>query len=247
MSIESQDDYEGMTRAGQVVAQVLRAMETAVEVGIATIELDEIGAAILKSHGARSAPQLVYNCPSATLISVNDAIVHGLPNRRKLCAGDLVKLDVTAEVGGYMADAAVTVALPGATDAATRLRDCAATAFENACSTATAGRRVSAIGASVEKTVRSQGFAVIRALSGHGIGRTIHEPPTVLNYYDPFQRDLLTEGLVLTIEPLIAEAPTEMVEDRDGWTLRTRNGCLAAHHEHTVIITRSAPIVVTRH
>jgi methionyl aminopeptidase len=246
MSIESQADYEGMTRAGQVVAQVLRAMEAAVEVGISTIELDAIGAAILKNQGARSAPQLVYNCPSATLISVNDEIVHGLPSRRTLRAGDLVKLDVTAELDGYMADAAVTVALPGATDAATRLRDCVTTAFENACLTATIGRRVSAIGAVVEKTVRSQGFAVIGTLSGHGIGRTIHEPPTVLNYYDPFQHDLLTEGLVLTIEPLIAEAPTGVVEDRDGWTLRTTNGCLAAHHEHTVIITRSAPIVVTR-
>ena len=245
MSIESQDDLDGITHAGRVVAGVLKAMASAVEAGITTRDLDGIGAAVLKREGARSAPRLHYSCPSDNLISVNDEIVHGLPGPRRLRAGDVVKLDVTAEVGGYIADAATTIVLPGGTENGERLRTCAVAAFEAGCPAATAGRRVSEIGRAVEREVSSRGFSVLRELSGHGVGRRIHEEPTVANYFDPFQRDMLTDGLVLTIEPLISEQRTGIVQDADGWTLRTRNGCLAAHYEHTMIITKGAPIIVT--
>jgi methionyl aminopeptidase len=245
MSIESAADLDGITRAGRVVAEVLRAMERATKIGVTTGEIDAIGAAVLARHGAHSAPQRVYGCPTATLISVNDEIVHGLPGARTLKAGDIVKLDVTADVDGYVADAATTIVLPDGSENALRLRDCAMAAFRAGVAAATAGRRVSEIGRAVEREVVSRRFHVLRDLSGHGVGRTIHEPPTVRNYFDPFQPDRLTEGLVLTIEPLIAERRTSIVEDPDGWTLRTRNGCLAAHYEHTMIITRDAPIIVT--
>jgi len=245
MSIESQEDLDGITLAGRVVAGVLKAMESAVETGISTRELDEIGASVLRRNGARSAPQIQYGCPAHNLISVNDEIVHGLPGPRTLRPGDVVKLDVTAEVGGYIADAATTVVLPGGSESSERLRGCAIAAFEAGCAAASAGRRVSAIGRAVEREVVSRGFSVLRELSGHGVGRRIHEEPTVANYFDPFQRDMLTEGLVLTIEPLISERRTGIVEDADGWTLRTRNGCLAAHYEHTLIITKGTPVIVT--
>ena len=245
MSIESQADLDGITHAGRIVASVLRAMESAVEVGITTQELDNIGASALRRDGARSAPRLLYGCPSHNLISVNDEIVHGLPGRRPLQPGDVVKLDVTAEVDGYIADAATTVVLPGRDHNGERLRTCAMAAFDAGCTAAAAGRRVSEIGRAVEREVSSRGFAVLRELAGHGVGRRIHEEPTVSNYFDPFQRDLLTEGLVLTIEPLIAERRTTVVQDSDGWTLRTRNGCLAAHYEHTLIITAGSPNIVT--
>ncbi len=245
MSIESQDDLDGITHAGRVVASVLKAMASAVEAGITTRDLDGIGAAVLKREGARSAPRLHYRCPSDNLISVNDEIVHGLPGARALRAGDVVKLDVTAEVGGYIADAATTIVLAGGHENGERLRTCAVAAFEAGCTAATAGRRVSEIGRAVEREVSSRGFSVLRELSGHGVGRRIHEEPTVANYFDPFQRDMLTDGLVLTIEPLISEQKTGIMQDADGWTLRTRNGCLAAHYEHTMIITKGAPIIVT--
>jgi methionyl aminopeptidase len=119
-------------------------------------------------------------------------------------------------------------------------------AFTAGLIAARAGHRVAEIGRAVEREVVKRGFYVLRELSGHGVGRTIHEPPTVLNYFDPFQKDLLTEGLVLTIEPLISQRRTRVVEGEDGWTLRTRNGCRAAHHEHTIIITRGDPVIVTR-
>jgi methionyl aminopeptidase len=179
------------------------------------------------------------------LISVNDEVVHGLPGDRALEPGDVVKIDVTAETGGYIADAATTVILPGASVEARDLRDCAVSAFEAGFTAARAGRRVSDIGRAVEREVSARGFHVLRELSGHGVGRTIHEQPTVLNYFDPFQRDVLTEGLVLTIEPLISARRTRLRACEDGWTLKTSNGCLAAHHEHTIIITNGAPIIVT--
>ena len=245
MSIESQADFDGISRAGRVVASVLKAMESAVEVGITTQELDEIGASALRQSGARSAPRQLYGCPAYNLISVNDEVVHGLPGRRTLRSGDVVKLDVTAEIDGYIADAAMTVVLPGGPESGERLRRCAMAAFDAGAAAATAGRRVSEIGRAVEREVSSHGFAVLRELAGHGVGRHIHEEPTVANYFNPHQRDVLTEGLVLTIEPLIAERRTGVKQDSDGWTLRTRNGCLAAHYEHTLIITNGTPVVVT--
>jgi methionyl aminopeptidase len=245
MSIESQADFEGISRAGRVVAGVLKAMASAVEAGITTQELDDIGASKLRQHDARSAPRQLYGCPAYNLISVNDEVVHGLPGPRALRPGDVVKLDVTAEVDGYIADAATTVVLPGGLETGERLQRCAIAAFDAGAAAARSGHRVSAIGRAVEREVSSHGFAVLRELAGHGVGRHIHEEPTVANYFDPHQRDVLTEGLVLTIEPLIAERRTGVKQDADGWTLRTRNGCLAAHYEHTLIITNGAPVIVT--
>jgi methionyl aminopeptidase len=160
-------------------------------------------------------------------------------------SGDVVKIDVTAETGGYIADAATTVVLAAASNEALELRDCAVSAFEAGFTGARAGRRVSEIGRAVEHEVTARGFHVLRELSGHGVGRTIHESPTVLNYFDPFQRDMLTEGLVLTIEPLISARRTRLRSCEDGWTLKTANGCLAAHHEHTILVTNGAPIILT--
>jgi methionyl aminopeptidase len=245
MSIDSDGDLAGIMRAGRVVAETLRAMEAAVAPGVTTAELDAIGAESLNDLGGQSAPQTTYGCPAATLISVNDEIVHGLPGTRVLRPGDVVKIDVTADVDGYIADAATTLVLRGGSDTAWQLRDCAVSAFDCGLAAARAGRLVSDIGREVEREVSRHGFHVLRALSGHGVGRTIHEEPTVYNFFNPFQRDVLTEGMVLTIEPLISEHRTGIVQDADGWTLRTLDGCLAAHHEHTLIITDGAPVLVT--
>jgi methionyl aminopeptidase len=245
MSIESAADLDGIRLAGRVVALALDAMVREIRPGMTTRDLDAVGADVLHQHRARSAPQVIYGCPSMNLISVNDEIVHGLPGRRVLNAGDIVKIDVTADTGGYIADAATTVVLPEGSDDAARLRDCAVSAFQAGLGAARAGRRVSEIGRAVQQEVSARGFHVLRELSGHGVGRTIHEPPSVPNYFDPFQRDLLTEGLVLTIEPLISERRTRVHGCDDGWTLKTANGCLAAHHEHTIIVTNTDPVIVT--
>jgi len=245
MSIDSDDDLQALRRVGRLVGEALAAMEQAAEPGMRTADLDDIGASVLKGAGARSAPQLVYGFPGFNLLSVNDEIVHGIPGRRRLAPGDVLKLDVTAELDGYIADAARTLVLPPGSPVAERLRDSARHAFDRAAGFARAGELVSTIGKHVERSVKADGFSVVRALSGHGVGRTIHEAPSVPNYFDRRQRDVLTEGLVLTIEPIISERPCRAVDDRDGWTIRTSDGSLAAHYEETIVITSGAPIVLT--
>ena len=227
------------------MALALREMKMALEPGMTTAELDAVGAAVYERYGARSAPRMVYGFPGVNLISINDEAVHGVPGGRVIQSGDLVKIDVTAEVGGYVADAAVTVALPSGPEVHEKLKECAELAFVRAASVARAGRPVNKIGRLVETTVRRGGFKVLSGLSGHGVGRTIHEPPTIPNQFDRRLDSLLTEGLVVTIEPIIASGSVQTVEGPDGWTIKTADGSPAAHHEHTVVITRGSPIVLT--
>jgi methionyl aminopeptidase len=234
-----------MRRVARIVRMTLDAMEKEVRPGVSTAELNDVAAGVFAAQGARSAPTLVYGFPGSALISVNDEVVHGVPGQRRLERGDVVKLDVTTEKEGYMADAARTVVVEGGSDEAHRLARCARSAFKRALLVATAGRRVSEIGRAVEQEVRGHGFHVVRGLDGHGIGRTIHEPPSVPNYYNPRQTDVLTEGLVITIEPIISAGSGRAVEGKDGWTIRTADGKLAAHHEHTIVITTGTPVVLT--
>jgi methionyl aminopeptidase len=246
VSIESDADLEGLQRVGRVVALTLAETQRAVEPGVSTAELDAVASATLARHGARSAPALVYGFPGAICISVNDEAVHGVPGPRRLAAGDAVTLDVTAELGGYMADAAVTVLVPPSTRLAERLVGTAETALAEGITAARAGRPLRAIGRAVGRAVDAAGFTVLRPLSGHGIGRTIHEPPDVLNYDEPRSRGRLTAGLVITIEPIISARGQALRQDADGWTVRTHDGSLTAHAEHTVVVARrGSPLVLT--
>lgn len=246
MSIESREDFEGLKEAGRIVRIALSEMEKAVRSGITTAELDEIGADVLMRYGARSAPMLVYGFPGAACISVNDEIVHGVPGGRVIQGCDLVKLDVTVEKDGYMADAAITVPVPPVSEERRELIACAKRAFDRAMTVTRAGFRVRDIGRAVEKEVRRSGFVVIRdGLAGHGIGRTIHEEPTVPNYYDFRARQRLTNGLVITVEPMIATGSGRALQAANGWTIKTADGSWAAHYEHTVVVTRGTPILLT--
>ncbi len=245
MSIQTDEELAALRAIGRIVARALREMARKVRPGISTAELDAIAAKFLEQQGARSAPPIVYGFPAAVCISVNDEIVHGIPGARQVAPGDLVKLDLTAEKDGYMADAALTVAVPPASDEAVRLAACAERAFQRAMRQARAQRRVCDIGAAVESEVQRSGFAVVRELCGHGIGRTIHEEPQVPNYWDPRQRGRLTEGLVITVEPILAAGRGEAVLAADGWTMKTADHSLAAHFEHTLVITRGAPVLLT--
>src|SRR3984885_5255764 len=193
-----------MHAAGLVVRLMLEAMRDEVRPGITTAELDEAGASVMRQHGAQSAPALVYKFPGVTCISLNDEAVHGIPGKRALQDGDLVKLDVTIEKDGFMADAAITVPVGEVSEERQRLAECAKRAFTKAMLVARAGFRVSEIGRAVEREVRRCGFSVIRDLGGHGIGHTIHEAPSVPNFADPEANQILTEGLVITVEPIIA-------------------------------------------
>jgi methionyl aminopeptidase len=245
MSIDSSADWDGLRAVSAVTSQTLALLMRTVEPGVTTGDLDAVAARFLRSCGARSAPAMEYGFPGTVLISVNDEVVHGIPGARAIRPGDLVSLDVTVELDGYIADAARSVVVGTGSATARRLVACAEEAFHAGLDVAAAGVRVNAIGRAVESTVRRRGFSVVRGLAGHGVGRAIHEPPTVANEWDPDQPDLLTEGLVITIEPMVAAGSGRPVEDADGWTIRTRDRSLAAHYEDTIVITRGRPVVLT--
>jgi methionyl aminopeptidase len=245
MSITTAEQLEKLRACGLIVAKALRAMSNAVRPGVTTAEISEIGARILAEHGAQSSPPLVYNFPGEVCISINDEVVHGIPGHRVIQPGDLVKLDLTAVKDGYHTDSAVSLQVPPAQDEPSALAHCVERAFRQALTAARPGNRTKDIGRAVEREVRRRGFHVIRELGGHGVGRTIHEKPGVPNYADPEARHLLTEGLVITIEPIIAAGTGNVSLDRDGWTVRTADGSLSAHYEHTIVITKRDPILLT--
>jgi methionyl aminopeptidase len=245
MSINGPEELAGMRAAGAVVCLMLSAMKSAVRPGITTAELDEVGAGVMRQHGARSAPTLVYGFPGVNCISINDEAVHGIPGTRALCEGDLVKLDVAVEKNGFMADAAVTVPVAEVSAERRRLVECAERAFAKAMLVARAGFRVSEIGRAVEREVRRSGFSVIRDLGGHGIGHTIHEEPRVPNFADPEANQILTEGLVITVEPIIAAGSGRSFVAPDKWTIVTSDHSASAHYEHTLVITKGAPMLLT--
>jgi methionyl aminopeptidase len=246
MSIQDYAELLALREVGRIVQLAIAAMANSIRAGISTRELADIGGKVMRENGARSAPALVYGFPGDVLISLNDEAVHGIPSEsRKVCAGDLVKLDVTFEKNGYMADAAITVPVEPVSEDARRLAVCAERAFQRAMQFARANRRVNEIGRAIEKEVRASGFRVIRELGGHGIGRTIHESPSVPNFDDGIARGCLTPGLVLTVEPIIAMGSARPMDAGDGWTVKTDDGGLSAHYEHTIVITDGAPILLT--
>jgi methionyl aminopeptidase len=245
MSITTAEQLEKLRACGIIVAKALRAMAAEVRPGITTAELSEIGSRVLAAHGAHSSPPMVYGFPGDVCISVNDEVVHGIPGKRVIQPGDLVKLDLTAEKDGFHTDSAVSIEVPPASGKAHELARCAEKAFRQALSAARAGNRTKDIGRAIEREVRRRGFRVIPELGGHGVGRTIHEEPRVPNYAEPEARHKLTEGLVITIEPIIVAGNGYVSLDRDGWTVRTTDGSLSAHYEHTVVITKGAPLLLT--
>ena len=245
MSIRSQLEFEKLRVIGKIVRRALDKTAAAVRPGITTGELDKIGAGVLAQNGAESGPPKVYGFPGALCISVNEEAIHGIPGERIIQSGDLVKLDLVAEKDGFYADAAVTVRVGKVSATADALARCAERAFSHALRVARAGNRVYEIGRVVERETRRSGFQVLRDLCGHGVGRTIHEPPSVPNYHEPRLRTRLTEGLVITIEPIISAGSGESAVQPDRWTIRTADGSLSAHHEHTIVITKDEPILLT--
>jgi methionyl aminopeptidase len=246
MSVTDEHDIEGLKCIGAAVAAARDAMGTHVVPGVTTAELDAIGKEHLDRYGARSAPQLAYGFPAVTCISVNDELAHGIPSpERVLRAGDLVNIDVSAELDGYWADTGASFPVGTVSAQASALLRATRLALEDGMSQARAGAPLRNIGRAVERRANSCGFRVVRNLCGHGVGRHIHEDPQVPNTFHPQDRTILREGLVITIEPFLTTGATIAVEDADGWTLRSPDGSRGAQFEHTLIITRGRPIVVT--
>ncbi len=246
MTIESQSDIDGITNVGRVVAKVRDAMLSAVEPGMTTAELDEIGGALLESLGAKSAPRVTYNFPGATCISINEESAHGIPGKRIVQAGDIVNIDVSAELEGYFADTGGTIVVPPVTKIKARLCHAAQSALKHALGEARAGAPINRIGKAIQRTAKSHGFKTIKNLAGHGIGRSLHEDPEgIVSYFDRQDRRRLRLGQVIAIEPFLSTKSTSVTEADDGWTLVGHPANLSAQYEHTIIVTRGAPIVAT--
>ena len=245
MSVDSPEQLNGLKRAGSLVAATLRKLRGAVAAGVTTGELDELAAEYFAAHGARSGPILTYGYPGSICISVGDEVVHGIPGARVLRDGELVTLDVAAELEGYHADAAVTVAVGSADHQAQRLIAATRAALSAGIRAAQPGARLRDVGAAVERTARARGFRVIRELTGHGIGLRMHEEPTVFNWAAPAANQRLEAGLVFTIEPMLAAGRPRILLGRDGWTVRTADRCLSAHEEHTIMVAKNGPVVLT--
>jgi methionyl aminopeptidase len=245
VSIGCLADLESLLRIGRIVGRVLRELEEQVLAGVTTAELDRAAARALFRFGARPTPKRTYGFPGAVCLSLNEEAVHGVPGDRAIRPGDLVKIDLTADLDGYVADAARTVAVPPAAPETLRLAACARAAFERGVRNATAGRRVRDIGRAVEAEVRRQGFSVLRELCGHGVGRAIHELPQIPNFDDPGSSSVLEAGLVITVEPIIAAGGGASVQGPGGWAISTADGSLSAHFEETIVITGGEPLVLT--
>lgn len=248
MTIETEDDVAALQRIGKIVSSVLHEMLHAAEPGMTTRELDAIGARLLEQHGARSAPQLTYGFPGATCISINEEAAHGIPGDRVIRPGDVLNVDVSAELGGYFADTGGTRVVPPSNAQKTRLCHATRTALAQAMKQARAGQPIHGIGAAIQRTARTYGFKIIENLGSHGVGRALHEEPEhIAGYFDASDTRILQEGMVITIEPFLSTKSRIVNENGDGWTLVGAQGNLSAQYEHTMIITRSEPIVVTLH
>ena len=246
MTINHQSDLEALQKIGAIVAEARDTMGEAVEPGITTGDLDAIGRSVLDKYGARSAPQLAYKFPGTTCISVNDQIAHGIPSpRRVLVEGDLVNIDVSAELDGYWADTGASFAVGAVSERHRELLSVTKQALHDGMREARAGNALRDIGRAVERRAERSGFSVVRNLCGHGVGRFIHEPPSVPNTRAEGSRTRLWEGLVITIEPFLTTGASTYYEESDGWTLRTPDGSRGAQFEHTMVITKGAPIVLT--
>lgn len=248
MTIESREDIAGLQRVGAIVSRVLARMLDSLEPGMTTAELDALGERWLAEAGARSAPRLAYGFPGATCISINEEAAHGIPGARVIRPGDLVNVDVSAELDGYFADTGGTRAVPPVSPIKQRLCHATRSALEHAMRQVRDGAPLNGIGRAIEQTARSHRFRIIRNLASHGVGRALHEEPTeIAGCFEPHDRRVLREGMVITIEPFLSTKSTLVEETGDGWTLVGARGNLSAQYEHTMIVTRGAPIVVTRH
>jgi methionyl aminopeptidase len=251
IELKTPDEIAYMREASLITYEALEEMEKAVEPGISLDELDAIGERATLSRGGICAFKGLYGFPKNVCISVNEQVVHGIPTRRKLVEGDLVKLDYGVIKHGYYGDSARTVPVGKVSAEARKLLDETRAALEKGIAAMTTGNRLSDIGAAVEGHVAPFGYGIVRDYVGHGIGKKLHEDPQVPNYGPALwtrgqPNPRLRPGMVLAIEPMINLGTHEVEVLPDGWTVVTRDGKISSHWEHTIAVTETGPKVLTR-
>ncbi len=246
MTIETEQDLEALKHIGWIVAYTLKTMQRITEPGMTTGELDLIGKSLLEQYEAKSAPKLCYDFPGYTCISVNEEAAHGIPGSRIINPGDVVNIDVSAEKNGYFGDTGGSFVVPPSSDLKNRLLSATRLALTTATHSAQAGSPLNHIGKSIQSVAKKKGFRIIKNLCSHGVGRKLHEEPSEIpGYYDPRDRRVLHEGQVITIEPFLSTKSRNVNETDDGWTLTGCPGNLSAQFEHSMVITKNKPILLT--
>jgi methionyl aminopeptidase len=246
MTIDNEDDLEKLRAVGGLVARTLAAMGEALEPGMTTKELDDIGRALLEKEGARSAPELTYNFPGATCISVGPDCAHGIPDGTVVKAGDLINIDVSAELDGYFGDTGASFSVPPTSARIERLCRDGRRAMWAGIRAVKPGAPLNEVGRSIERFARKNGYSLVRNLASHGVGRSLHdEPSEIPTWYEPRDRRIIPEGLVFTIEPFLSLGADWVEERDDGWTLRPPQHQPTVQYEHTLVATRRGPLVLT--
>ncbi|WP_103332178.1 type I methionyl aminopeptidase [Pseudotabrizicola formosa] len=247
MTITQQDDLDRLQHIGRIVANTLHAMARAMEPGMTTRELDQIGRAHLERDGAQSAPELTYGFPGATCISVNEEVAHGIPGDRVLQTGDLVNIDVSASKDGYFADTGSSFGLGPVSPATDRLCRDGQRALQIGIAQVGHDKPLAGIGNAIGAFAARRGYTLIRNLASHGVGRALHEDPEEIPTW-PTRRDRrrIHDGLVLTVEPFLSRGGLWAEQGpSDDWTLYSTPAAAVVQYEHTVVATRSGPIIVT--
>ncbi|MCB0570991.1 MAG: type I methionyl aminopeptidase [Phaeodactylibacter sp.] len=247
MSITTPVELEGMQAIGQAVGMALKKMRDYASPGMTTRELDEYGGELLRQLGARSAPKLTYGFPGWTCISVNHQIAHGVPSDHiVLQEGDLVNIDVSAELDGFWADNGGSFVLGCDLHGHSALVDASRQILREALQLIRDSVRIAHVGRFIESEARKRGYTVIRNLVGHGVGRSLHEPPgSIPCYYDRFLRTRFREHAVVAVETFISTGARYAQETADGWTLDTGDSSYVAQHEHTILVTDGQPQILT--
>ncbi|CAL28367.1 type I methionyl aminopeptidase [Staphylococcus carnosus] len=248
MIVKTEEELQGLKEIGYICALVRDKMQAATKPGVTTKELDDIAKELFEEHGALSAPIHDENFPGQTCISVNEEVAHGIPGKRKIREGDLVNIDVSALKNGLYADTGISFVVGEPSDPMKeKVCEVAEEAFDNAMKKVKPGSKLSQIGKAVHATARKNDLKVIRNLTGHGVGSSLHEAPSyVLNYFDPKDKTLLKEGLVLAVEPFISSNATFVTEGKNEWAFETSDKSYVAQIEHTVIVTKDGPLLTTK-
>ena len=246
MTISSEDDLNKLQAIGRIVANTLEAMAATLEPGMTTAELDMIGRQFLEKAGARPGPELTYDFPGATCISVNEQIAHGIPGSRRIEAGDLVNIDISAEKNGVYADTGASFAVPPTTNAMKRLCRDGRRAMWVGLRQVGADKPIAGIGQAIGKFAHKNGYTLVRNLASHGIGYSLHEEPgEIPTWPDRSERRIMNEGLVFTVEPFLSLGANWATDGDNEWTLLSDPRAPTVQYEHTVVATRNGPLVVT--
>ncbi|MBS7334522.1 type I methionyl aminopeptidase [Faecalibacter bovis] len=247
MIIETEEELIGMKAVSEAVAITLKEMKDYVKPGMSTLELDIYGSKILEKFGAKSAPYETYKFPGFTCLSVNEEICHGIPKADKIIMeGDVINIDVSAELNGFWADNGGSIVVGDDINGYQKIVDASISALQKAINAVKSGVKIADIGGIIEKEAKKHKFSVIENLTGHGVGRSLHEEPLdLLNFRDPDDKRRLRKNSVIALETFISENSYEAIEQADGWTMIGNEPGVFAQHEHTVLVTSEGPMILT--